>query len=110
MIDKIVYKTIRIFPRGRRAIKYNYYPRCHKPIELSTNNLPFSTVTIGMCLAKMQPRANNYFRVGIGFQPFVNPNLKAETSTGAYEIEVTFDVVVTCKMALLDGSVVDFTN
>lgn len=115
-IDKIVYKTIRIFPRGhpnrygRRAIKYNYYPRCHKNIELSTNNLPSSTVTIAMCLAKMQPRADNYFRVGIGFQPFVNPNLKAETSTEAYEMEVTFDAVVACKLTLLDASVVDFTN
>lgn len=116
MLDKIITKSTKIFPRGhpnkygRKAMKFSYYPRCHKPIELNTTNLPFGTVTIGMCLNKMDCKANNYFRIGIGFSPFVSPLLSKDITSEAYEMEVTFDALVLCKMTLLDGNVVDFTN
>lgn len=53
---------------------------------------------------------NNYFRVGLGFSPFVSPLLTKDVTSEAYEMEVTFDAVVLCKMTLLDGNIVDFTN
>lgn len=52
----------------------------------------------------------DYFRLGIGFQPYVPPVLDKDVKTEAYEMEVTFDVKVIVKMTLLYGDIVDFTN
>lgn len=113
--NKNILRVYKLLPKGsdlrtgRRGLKLAFYPKCKKFVDLTVENLPFGTVTVGNCLAKMQPKHFDFFRLGIGFQPYVT-NLDKDIKSEAYELEAVFYLKVVIKMTLLYGNVVDFTN
>lgn len=115
MLDKFMLRTYDIdsrgYPnrRGKHSLKLTFYPKCKKPIEIKAENIPFGTVTIGSCIAKMQPKSFDYFRIGIGFRPR-QQILDDKISTEAFEEEITFACSVAVHMTKLYINVKDFTK
>lgn len=88
-------------------MKFVYYPKCKKPVDVSLDNLPFGNTTLGNCIAKMDPKHVNYFRIGVGYGPFSSVVGK-DVKTEAYEVEVHCEATVTVHLTMMYRNVIDY--